>query len=64
MNFCDDLKLIGSSVKKKVQGTFTKKMLYRRLPILNWLPKYDGNCAIGDLVAGITVGLTLIPQVI
>lgn len=37
-------------------------MLYRRLPILSWLPTYDSSMAVGDLVAGITVGLTVIPQ--
>nr|CAH7755569.1 unnamed protein product [Callosobruchus chinensis] len=37
-------------------------MLLRRLPILSWLPSYDSGCAIGDLVAGVTVGLTVIPQ--
>ncbi|CAH1113647.1 unnamed protein product [Psylliodes chrysocephalus] len=37
-------------------------MLYKRLPILNWLPRYNSECAVGDLVAGITVGLTVIPQ--
>lgn len=26
------------------------------------MPKYNRECAIGDLVAGITVGLTVIPQ--
>lgn len=37
-------------------------MLYKRLPVLNWLPKYNVEWAVGDLVAGITVGLTVIPQ--
>lgn len=41
---------------------FRKKILYKRLPILNWLPKYNTNDFIGDLIAGITVGLTVIPQ--
>ncbi|GLV44608.1 Epidermal stripes and patches [Carabus blaptoides fortunei] len=49
-------------IKNKAEGAFTKKMLYRRVPILNWLPKYSGSDALGDLVAGITVGLTVIPQ--
>lgn len=40
----------------------TKKMLHKRLPILSWLPKYNSQDAVGDLVAGITVGLTVIPQ--
>lgn len=38
------------------------KMIYRRLPILTWLPKYSTADAIGDLIAGVTVGLTVIPQ--
>lgn len=41
---------------------FRKKMIFKRIPILSWLPKYSGADAVGDLVAGITVGLTVIPQ--
>lgn len=41
---------------------FRKKMIYKRIPILSWLPKYSADDAVGDLVAGITVGLTVIPQ--
>lgn len=33
----------GPWVTKKVQNACTKKMLYKRLPILNWLPKYKGE---------------------
>ncbi len=40
----------------------TKKQLYKRVPILDWLPDYDRNKAVSDLIAGITVGLTVIPQ--
>jgi len=39
-----------------------KKQLQRKLPITEWLPKYNGNFALSDLIAGITVGLTVIPQ--
>ncbi|XP_011305214.1 sodium-independent sulfate anion transporter [Fopius arisanus] len=46
----------------RLKSVCTKKMLYKRLPVLNWLPKYNGDDAIGDIVAGITVGLTVIPQ--
>lgn len=38
------------------------KILQNKLPILTWSVKYDLNKAISDLIAGITVGLTLIPQ--
>ncbi|CAK1547370.1 unnamed protein product [Leptosia nina] len=34
----------------------------RRLPILEWAPKYDRTNGIADLIAGITLGLTLVPQ--
>lgn len=36
----------------------------QRVPILEWLPKYRLMDALSDLVAGITVGLTLMPQAI
>lgn len=49
-------------LKQTSANIFRKKTLYKRLPILTWLPKYDRNDFIGDLMAGITVGLTVIPQ--
>ena len=39
-----------------------KKLLLKRAPILSWLPKYDREKAVSDLIAGLTVGLTVIPQ--
>ncbi|XP_070163166.1 sodium-independent sulfate anion transporter isoform X2 [Polyergus mexicanus] len=36
----------------------------RRVPLLKWLPLYKTEEILGDLVAGVTVGLTLIPQAI
>ncbi|XP_022188854.2 sodium-independent sulfate anion transporter [Nilaparvata lugens] len=41
-----------------------KKLLQKHLPILVWLPKYTAKDAISDAIAGITVGLTLMPQAI
>lgn len=40
------------------------KLLKSRVPVLKWLPVYKPKDALGDLVAGLTVGLTLIPQVL
>lgn len=48
--------------KRHVRQTFSVKTLKNRLPILKWLPKYRLRHFQGDLIAGITVGLTVIPQ--
>jgi len=39
-----------------------QKHLKKKLPIISWLPHYNTSCAISDLIAGVTVGLTAIPQ--
>ena len=36
--------------------------LLRWLPITDWLPKYRKSWLSGDLIAGLTVGIMLIPQ--
>lgn len=56
------LKSTINELRRRVRAGCTKKMLYRRLPFLRWLPTYNSHDAFGDLVAGITVGLTVIPQ--
>lgn len=56
------LQEIPEFLKKKAKSICRKKILYKRVPILNWLPKYSTEDAVGDLVAGFTVGLTVIPQ--
>ncbi|XP_011502218.1 PREDICTED: sodium-independent sulfate anion transporter [Ceratosolen solmsi marchali] len=37
-------------------------LLRRRLPIVSWLPDYNSHKFVGDAIAGITVGLTVMPQ--
>lgn len=58
----DHLREVGPWCRRKYQQIFRKKILYKRVPVLSWLPKYNANDAVGDLVAGFTVGLTVIPQ--
>ena len=41
---------------------FTKDKLYRRLPFLSWLPKYSFEDLKGDIIAGISVAFTIVPQ--
>lgn len=49
-------------IEERKRRIFNRKTLNKRIPILTWLPKYNKQDAIGDLVAGFTVGLTVIPQ--
>ncbi|XP_017142336.1 sodium-independent sulfate anion transporter [Drosophila miranda] len=52
----------ASCCSRYVRSIFRKKTLKKRLPILTWLPRYNTRDCIGDLLAGFTVGLTVIPQ--
>ncbi|CAL7935991.1 unnamed protein product [Xylocopa violacea] len=49
---------------QRVKRSCKKKLLYKRIPIVAWIPKYRKDYIVSDLVAGITVGLTVIPQAI
>lgn len=48
----------------RFKNAFKKKLFYKRIPVLDWLPRYKKDYIINDLVAGLTVGLTVIPQAI
>lgn len=49
-------------LKEKLRNTVAMKNVRRRLPILRWLPRYTVEDGLGDVMAGVTVGLTVIPQ--
>ena len=49
-------------LKSVAKSVCSRKQLYKKLPILTWLPKYDLQTGVSDLIAGVTVGLTVIPQ--
>ncbi|XP_075973991.1 sodium-independent sulfate anion transporter-like [Anticarsia gemmatalis] len=49
---------------RRARACCSTKTLLRRLPILEWLPKYTLRSGLADVIAGITVGLTVIPQAI
>lgn len=64
VNDSDDknLKMYVKQIIDKTKSAFTCKSISKRLPITQWLPIYASADFVGDVMAGITVGLTLIPQ--
>jgi hypothetical protein len=44
-----------------IRGKVTR-LLRQRVPIVAWLPEYDREKLVSDFIAGVTVGLTVIPQ--
>jgi len=48
-------------MKKSISARI-KDRVFRHINILNWLPQYTKQDAIGDITAGITLGLTMMPQ--
>ncbi|XP_014233001.1 sodium-independent sulfate anion transporter [Trichogramma pretiosum] len=42
--------------------SYLKRLMRSRLPILQWLPSYNRDKALCDMIAGVTVGLTVMPQ--
>ncbi|XP_033215482.1 sodium-independent sulfate anion transporter-like [Belonocnema kinseyi] len=55
-----DLKSSNEDVAKS--SSKNKNVCAKYVPVLNWLPKYTKFQAVSDFVAGITIGLTMIPQ--
>nr|CAD7204291.1 unnamed protein product [Timema douglasi] len=58
-----DIKNVGTTMSscRWRPGTL-RKAVRRNIPILTWLPKYNLDTFVSDLIAGVTVGLTVMPQ--
>lgn len=54
--------IVQKSIKKRCKKVCSVKSVKSLLPITTWLPKYNITLLIQDIIAGITVGLTAIPQ--
>ena len=39
-----------------------KREMHKRIGMLKWLPQYTKTDALSDFIAGITIGLTIVPQ--
>ncbi|XP_055588078.1 sodium-independent sulfate anion transporter-like [Uranotaenia lowii] len=49
-------------LRRQFQGIWTRENAIRRFPVLQWGPQYSLRKLGSDAIAGITVGLTSIPQ--
>lgn len=56
------LQWLCQKLNERKEHIFRKKTLYKRLPVLQWLPSYSTSDIVPDILAGITVGITVIPQ--
>ena len=56
--------MVTKWITKQARSVFTLKQLKKRLPVVEWLPQYTLETALSDVMAGVTVGLTVIPQAI
>jgi len=50
------------AVRDWSKNNFKKKLLFKKLPILTWITQYTFGFFVADMIAGLTVGLTLLPQ--
>ncbi|ODM93537.1 Sodium-independent sulfate anion transporter, partial [Orchesella cincta] len=61
-----NLNITGDSSRQNEESRMRKllagKEVRKKLPILQWLPNYTTEKLLADLVAGITIGLTILPQ--
>lgn len=55
---------LGPWIEDRLDRGCSRKQITKRLPITQWLPKYSLEDGTGDLVAGVTVGMTVVLQAI
>ncbi|KAL7636091.1 UNVERIFIED_CONTAM: hypothetical protein RMT77_013910 [Armadillidium vulgare] len=55
-------KKIMEVIRREARNCCSAETLKTRLPFLTWIPTYSTDDLIGDFIAGLTVGLTVIPQ--
>ncbi|XP_021915006.1 sodium-independent sulfate anion transporter-like isoform X2 [Zootermopsis nevadensis] len=53
---------VTSCIQAEVSEMCTKEFVHRRFPFTKWLPQYNFSTLVQDVLAGLTVSLTLIPQ--
>lgn len=53
---------MSGALSRKVKKLCSVEGLYQKVPVTEWLPKYRRSYILQDMVAGLTVALTVIPQ--
>lgn len=53
---------ITMPIKEKNWKRSAKRFMHRRIRITQWLPEYNQDKFLCDMIAGVTVGLTVMPQ--
>lgn len=53
---------MSGAVSRKLKKFCSAEGLYQRVPVIEWLPKYKKAYILQDVVAGLTVAMTVIPQ--
>ena len=53
---------LSSCTRKEASQIFTKDFVKKQLPFTTWLPQYRLSFFFTDMMCGLTVALTLIPQ--
>lgn len=51
-----------TSLRRRSLSVRVRRLLRRRVPITSWLSRYTGDALLSDVIAGVTVGLTVMPQ--
>ncbi|XP_017119297.1 sodium-independent sulfate anion transporter isoform X2 [Drosophila elegans] len=52
----------ASEAGKAPTASKWKRRLHRHIPVFQWLPLYNTEWGIDDFIAGVTLGLTIIPE--
>ena len=52
----------GLYIRRQLASMCARHTLARRIPLSQWLPRYTWSLFLHDLMAGLTVGMTAIPQ--
>lgn len=55
-------KKVKQYMAKKARSCCSLQSLVRKIPAINWARNYNLDCLTGDLIAGLTCALTVIPQ--